>query len=194
MASRKRYRLDQVAVGPGEARPATWTFAGARGRTPVTGREHLYAVIDGNFSSRNVWEFVVRAPAASSEPIEVRPRSTPNLKVWAELPNRSLTFPRATRGDARGKRYCKVSLADPTALGVERPAFRGLDPRHERHELPAWFDTLQTRMRLKQNVRPTRGTDGEVLVVLVSPDDHAAMIRLFFAMKVWVLKERVALA
>ena len=49
-------------------------------------------------------------------------------------------------------------------------------------------------MRLKQNVRPTRGTDGEVLVVLVPSDDHAAMIRLFFAMKVWVLKERVALA
>jgi hypothetical protein len=189
MASRKRYRLDQVAVGPGEARPATWTFAGARGRIPVSGTEHLYAVIDGNFPARNVWEFVVRAPAASSEPIEVRPRSTPNLKVWAELPNRSLTFPRATRGDARGKRYCKVSLADPTGERT-KDLVRG----DERHELPAWFDTLQTRMRLKQNVRPTRGTDGEVLVILVSPDDHAAMIRLFFAMKVWVLKERVALA
>jgi len=55
-------------------------------------------------------------------------------------------------------------------------------------------EQLTISYRLKQNVRPTRGTDGEVLVVLVSPDDHAAMIRLFFAMKVWVLKERVALA
>jgi hypothetical protein len=64
----------------------------------------------------------------------------------------------------------------------------------ERHDLPAWFEPLQSRMRLKQNVRPTRGTDGEALVVLVPSDDHAAMIRLFFAMKVWVLKERVALA
>jgi hypothetical protein len=189
MASRKRYRLDRVAVGPGEARAATWTFASARGRMPVTGTEHLYAVIDGNFPARNVWEFVVRAPAAASEPVEVRPRSTPNLKVWAELPNRSLTFPRATRGDARGKRYCKVSLADPTGERT-KDLVRG----DERHDLPAWFDTLQTRMRLKQNVRPTRGTDGEVLVVLVPSDDHAAMIRLFFAMKVWVLKERVALA
>jgi hypothetical protein len=189
MASRKRYLLDRVAVGPGEARPSTWTFAGARGRVPVAGTEHLYAVIDGNFPARNVWEFVVRAPAASSEAIEVRPRSTPNLKVWAELPNRSLTFPRATRGDARGKRYCKVSLADPTGERT-KDLVRG----DERHELPAWFEPLQSRMRLKQNVRPTRGTDGEVLVVLVPSDDHAAMIRLFFAMKVWVLKERVALA
>jgi hypothetical protein len=49
-------------------------------------------------------------------------------------------------------------------------------------------------MRLKQNVRPTRGTDGDALVVLVSAGDHAAMIRLFFATKVWVLKERVTLS
>ena len=49
-------------------------------------------------------------------------------------------------------------------------------------------------MRLKKNVRPTRGTDGESLVVLVAPDDHAMMIRLFFATKVWVLKEGIALA
>jgi hypothetical protein len=31
-------------------------------------------------------------------------------------------------------------------------------------------------------------------VVLVSAGDHTAMIRLFFATKVWVLKERIALA
>jgi hypothetical protein len=189
MAARKRYLLDRVAVGPGEARPATWTFAAAGGRVPVSGTEHLYAVIDGNFPTRNVWEFVVRVPAASSEPVEVRPRSTPNLKVWAELPNRSLTFPRATKGDARGKRYGKVSLADPTGERT-KDLVRG----DERHDLPAWFGPLQSRMRLKQNVRPTRGTDGESLVVLVPADDHAAMIRLFFATKVWVLKERVALA
>jgi hypothetical protein len=189
MASRKRYRLDRVAVGPGEARAATWTFAGAGGRTPVSGTEHLYAVIDGNFPTRNVWEFLVRTPGAASEPVEVRPRITPNLKVWAELPNRSLTFPRATKGDARGKRYCKVNLADPSGERT-KDGIRG----DQRDQLPAWFDGLRSRMRLKQNVRPTRGTDGEALVVLVPSDDHARMIRLFFATKVWVLKEGVALA
>ena len=49
-------------------------------------------------------------------------------------------------------------------------------------------------MRLKQNIRPTRGTDGQALVVLVPARDHAAMIRLFFATKVWVLKEGIRLA
>ena len=48
-------------------------------------------------------------------------------------------------------------------------------------------------MRKKENVRATGGSDGEALVVLVAAGDHAAMIRLFFAMKVWVPKERVVL-
>ena len=44
-------------------------------------------------------------------------------------------------------------------------------------------------MRTKERVRSTRGTDGNTLVILVQPDDYAMMIRLYFAMKVWVLKE-----
>jgi hypothetical protein len=48
-------------------------------------------------------------------------------------------------------------------------------------------------MRTKSRVRSTRGTDENALVILVDPDDHALMIRLFFAMKVWVLKEGIEL-
>jgi hypothetical protein len=48
-------------------------------------------------------------------------------------------------------------------------------------------------MRVKQNVKNTKGTDSEALVILVSANDYPAMIRLFFATKVWVLKERFAL-
>jgi hypothetical protein len=185
MARRSRYRLDRVLVEPGAQRVSTWTFAGEA----VSGTEQVYTVVDGNFPSRNQWIFVVRLPNERDGRIEVRPRVTPNLKVWAELPDRSLTFSRATKGDARGRWYCQVALADPTGAR-SRDIVRG----DERGELPAWFDPLRSRMRLKQNVKNTRGTDGEALVVLVSPGDHAAMIRLFFATKVWVLKERIALA
>ena len=184
MASRTRYRMDRVTLERGEQRGATWTFAGK----PVTGVEQSYSVTDGNFSGRNRWEFVVRIPKGRGERVEVRPRATPNMKVWAELPDRSLTFTPATKGGARGKWYCPVALADPTGVR-SRDVVRG----DERHRLPPWFDSVQGRMRLKQNVRPTRGTDGNSLVVLVAPGDHAAMIRLFFAMKVWVLKERITL-
>jgi hypothetical protein len=108
--------------------------------------------------------------------------------VRAELPDRSLTFLRATKGEARGKWYCKVALADPTGV-KSRNVVRG----DERGELPPWFDAIKGRMRRKQSVRTTRGNDGEDLVVLVAADDHVAMIRLFFAMKVWILKEKIAL-
>ena len=43
-------------------------------------------------------------------------------------------------------------------------------------------------------MRTTRGTDGNTLAVVIAPDDHAMMIRLFFAMKVWVLKEGITLS
>lgn len=185
MASNTRYRLDRVSAVAGESRPATWTFAGE----PITGTEQTYHVIDHNSpAGRNQWEFVVRIPGARGERVEVRPRITPNLKVWAELPDRSLTFSRATKGDARGKWYCQVALADPTGERT-KDVVKG----DQRNRLPKWFDALQGRMRLKQNVRPTRGTDGQSLVVLIPPEDHEAMIRLFFATKVWVLKERVSL-
>jgi hypothetical protein len=185
MASRKRYQLNRVTVEPRDSRPATWTFAG----TAVTGLEQGYWVTDGNFPTRNTWEFMIRIPKSRSERLEVRPRTTPNVKVWAELTDRSLTFAMATKGEARGRRYCPVALADPTGER-SRDVVRG----DERSKLPPWFDALASRMRLKQTVRPTKGTDGQSLVILVAPEDHATMIRLFFATKVWVLKERITLA
>jgi len=185
MRSRKRYRMERVTVEPGEQRTATWTFAGEA----VSGTERSYTATDGNFDVRNRWDFIVRVPKARKARVEVRPRTTPGQKVWAELPDRSLTFTPATLGSARGKWYCQVALADPTGER-SRDVVRG----DERDLLPGWFDPLRGRMRLKQNVRQTRGTDGQALVVLIRADDHAAMIRLFFAMKVWVLKEGVALA
>jgi hypothetical protein len=185
MAPRKRYQLDRVTVEAGDSRPATWTFAGEA----VAGTERTYAVTDGNFTGRNTWEFIVRVPKARGARLEVRPRTTPNTKVWAELTDRSLTFSRATKGEARGRWYCQVALADPTGAKT-KDVVKG----EERHQLPQWFDALQGRMRLKQNVRPTKGTDGQALVMLVRAGDHAAMIRMFFATKVWVLKEGIRLA
>ncbi len=184
MAKPARYRLDRVTVEAGEERASTWTFGGEA----MSGTEQAYFVRDENFSARNQWQFVVRTPSMRDARVEVRPRTTPNVKVWAELPDRSLTFLRATKGEARGKWYCKVALADPTGV-KSRNVVRG----DERGELPPWFDAIKGRMRRKQSVRTTRGNDGEDLVVLVAADDHVAMIRLFFAMKVWILKEKIAL-
>jgi hypothetical protein len=189
MASRKRYDLDRVAVESREQRSATWTFPEGGERLPVSGTEHVYAVIDENLGGHYLWEFVVLVPDVRGEQVEVRPRLVPKLKAWAELPDRSVMFPLATLGDVRGRRYCKVTLARPQGGGTKSGV------RWEQREtLPRWFEPLRSRMKKKSKVRSTKGTDGDALVIVVPADDHAAMIRLFFAMKVWVLKERVVLA
>ena len=197
MASRKRYRLDQVALEPGETRRAKWTFAKGGRQAPVKGTEHLYTVTDGNLSGRNKWEFLVRVPDDSDGRVEVRPRSTPPTHTWKSLTYRSIQFQKATKGEARGRRYCKVSLAVPPK-GRAKDDPRGTRTKDvirgdQRRDLPKWFESLQGRMRTKESVRSTRGTDGNTLVILVQPDDHAMMIRLYFAMKVWVLKEGIEL-
>jgi hypothetical protein len=184
MSRRKTYRLDRVDVEPGERRPASWTFGGE----PQQGFEQTYHVTDGNVDGRNHWEFVVRIPKRSGDPLEVRPRTTPNVRVWAELPDRSVMFVRGTLGDAKGKRYCVASLAD-----VSGERSRAIVRSEQRDELPPWFDSLRHRMRTKSHVKRTRGTDAGALVLLVPEGDHAGMIRLFFALKVWVLKEGFAL-
>jgi hypothetical protein len=198
MASRKRYRLEQVAVEAGEVRRGKWSFAKGGRQAPVRGDEHLYAVTDGNLTGRNKWEFLVRVPDDSDGRVEIRPRGTPPLQIWKALTYRSVQFQKATKGDARGKRYCKVSLAvPPSGRATEDP--RGTRTKDvirwdQRRLLPRWFQGLERRMRPKERVRSTRGTDGNVLVILVDPADHTQMIRLYFAMKVWVLKEGIELA
>lgn len=182
MASHARYRLDRVEVAPLGSRPASWTFAG----TAVRGTEHTYVATDRNLASKNEWEFLIRVPDDSRARIEVRPRTTPNLKAWEELPDRSLTFMPATRGTARGRWYCQIALAD-----AEGERSKRVVKAADRPGLPKWLRELT--LRRKDSVKLTRGTDADALVKLVPAGDHAEMIRLFFATKVWILKEGVVL-
>jgi hypothetical protein len=49
-------------------------------------------------------------------------------------------------------------------------------------------------MRLKHTVTTTGGNDGYDQVVFLEATDHERMIRLYFAMRVWVLQEGFVLA
>ena len=109
----------------------------------------------------------------------------PNVRAWAGMDRRALMFERVTMGRYRGAFYCKVALADPT--GQRTRVIARVD---ERARLPYWFRSLRTRMRSKEAIRRTRGTDGDALVIVVAPNDHRQMIALFLAAKAWVLKER----
>lgn len=180
----RNYSFEKVDITPGEVRKAAWTFAGEH----MSGEEASYAVTDRNFPGRNQWEFIVRTPRGRDARIEVRPRSAPNVKVWAELPDRSLTFSRSTKAPHTGKHYCQVALADTRGERTKVVVKSG-----QRDRLPRWFGSKASRMRSKETVRHTRGTDGDSLVALVPAGDHEEMIRMFFATKVWTLKEAFVL-
>lgn len=180
----RHYRFDKLAIARAGERPASWTFAGHT----VTGTEFAYLVTDHNFDGRNSWEFLVRAPKDQTGRIEVRPRTVPNLRAWAGLERRSLTFTQARRPSYRGRYYCQIALADPTGTRTKH-VVRG----RERHDLPVWFEELSTSLREKETVRTTKGYDGDELVAVVRQDEHQRMITLFFATKVWVLKDAVLL-
>jgi hypothetical protein len=179
-----KYQPDSLQIIRTTERPATWSFT----REPVSGTEFTYAVVDGNFRSRNVWEFTVRVPEGRDERVEVRPRLTPSLAAWAGLERRSLTFTRARKSAYRGWLYGQVALADPTGERTKDVVRIG-----QRASLPPWFATIESRLRRKETVRATRANDADELVALVRPDEHERMIALFFATKVWILKESVVL-
>lgn len=178
----RRYRLERVTAELKTGRRSRWKI---REEPPVSGTEYLYDVTDGNYPRANVWEFLVRVPRARNGSIEVRPSMVPNIRAWAGLDRRALMFERVTIGRYRGGCYCKVALADST--GERTRLIAKVD---EKDRLPYWFQPLRARMRAKDAIRPTRGTDGDSLVVTVPSDDHTQMIALFLAAKAWVLKER----
>ncbi len=182
--ARRRYRFDKVDIASSGERSASWGFAGSA----VTGTEHAFVVTDGNYRQRNHWEFVARVPKEAGGRIEVRPALLPNDRAWADLDRRSLTFNRATKSRYRGLRYCQVALADPSGRRTKDVVHRG-----EKDKLPVWFKQIGSHIKVKETVRATHGTDGHALVVTVGNDDYKTMIRLFFAMKVWVLKEKIVL-
>lgn len=180
----RKYDPSLLEISVAGHNPSSWTFAGK----PVSGTEHVYLVEDRNFTKAYRWEFVVRVPAQRGELIEVRPRLVPPLQIWAGLDRRSLTFNRANKQPHVGSYYCQVALADPTG---ERT--KDVVHKNERQSLPKWFDAFERQIKLKETVHGTSASDGHSLVVLADPADHRSMIRLFFATKVWILKEKIVL-
>jgi hypothetical protein len=178
------YKLDRIDVEPTGTSRSAWTFAGRM----VRGVEHRYDVTDRNSTSRNKWSFVVRVPHDAHGRVEVRPVATPGDRSYAGLDRRAITFMRATRPGYTAFRYCPLSLADPSGES-SRVIARASDKRR----LPAWLRGLGRRLKKKDTVRTTRGTDGGTLVALVRPDDHQFMIAMFMATKAWVLKRRFTL-
>jgi hypothetical protein len=180
----RRVKVERVVLAPLGQGSSTWELL----RQSASGQEYRYQVADGNSRSPNIWEFVVRVPDSSHREIEVRPVRVPNKRAWAGMERRSLILPVATLGRYRGKRYCRVPFPG-VAGSLKSKRYVRYD---QRDGLPSWFEPFQSRMRKKETVRRTQGTDGSLLVIVVDPDDHGTFVRLFFAVWVWPVSERLA--
>lgn len=175
----KRFDLDLIDIRLINTNPdGRWEFD----REPISGIIYEYSVTDRNFRSPNRWTFVIRVPSrlVGKTYVEVRPTPQhPQKEYWANIDRQSISFRRATKGKYRGLMYVKLFLA-----GVADARNKSIARRGERAFLPEYFDSF--RLRLKKTVTTTKGTDSKHYVALVKRDDHLGMIRLFFALKVWV--------
>ena len=111
--------------------------------------------------------------------ISVMPGTTPNRKLWAGLERRSLQFRNGNIGRHVWLLYTKLSIEDVQGKKNKRVL------TEDDETAPSWI-VEQFAVKPKRKVASTDGNDGRHLVSLVEPDDYAAMIRLFIALKGWV--------
>jgi len=180
----RNYKTSKLEIEYQEEHKASWRFAAKT----VKGTEYIYKVNDANFRSFNSWIFAVRVPADAYGDIIIQPSQTPGKKVWAELDRRAVVLTRATRQYFKSRVYCKLNLADPSGWQTKKGTHRG-----DRNSLPKWFQAFRWRMRLKETVTTTRGSDGRAQIILMERDDYSTMIKLYFALKVWVLQEHFSI-
>ena len=198
MASRKRYRLDQVAVEPGEVRRAKWTFAKGGRQAPVRGNR---APLHGDRRQSRRPEQVGVPGAGAGRRRTDGWRSGPDDTADPHLEGADLPLapiPEGHQGRARGKRYCQGVARRSAQPDARRTIPAGTAPRTSSGATSAAIFPSGSRASRagcgpRSGSAAPEGTDGNTLVILVNPDDHAMMIRLYFAMKVWVLKEGIEL-
>jgi hypothetical protein len=181
MAKKHRYHPLKVNVTLERDQRSSWKWD----ERTIQGTEHVYNVDDGNFDRLKRWQFAVRVPKENGQ-IIVQPVNVPGKAAFAGLQRRSITFQKATKHPFRSKRYCKLNLADPTGEKNRRSTRRG-----QRDALPNWFQYFRPHMRLKDTVTTTAARDGKAQVIVVPADDYRRMIRLYFALRVWIMQEGV---
>jgi hypothetical protein len=181
---KQSYKTGKVEIECQNQHNASWRFSSRA----VKGTEFVYSVKDSNFRSLNNWIVAIRVPNDAYDDVVVQPVQTPGKKVWAGLDRRAVILTRATRQNFKSMVYCKLNLADPSGWQTKKGTRRG-----DRNALPKWFQPFRWRMRLKDTVTTTRGTDAKAQVVLMDREDHSTMIKLYFALKVWVMQEDFSL-
>jgi len=152
-------------------------------KLPIRGTVLVFRVIDKNLAKDNTWVFYAQVPEKDSDNdyVIVRPQTSPGREDLQQLERRAITFQPASVGKT-DQRYCKINLSDPTGEKTKIGVRYG-----ELNQLPTWFGAFGQKLQRKEAVKPTRGTDGGALAMLVDSRDYPTMIHVFFASRVWPL-------
>jgi hypothetical protein len=184
--STKRFNPDLVKVQQVRSnRDGHWQFQNEH----FSGTIYEYSVEDKDFRALNKWTFEIRVPDKFHKGayVVVRPTTRhPQKTYWAGLDRESINLARATKGSYREQMYAKINLSDVTGEKNKIGVSRG-----QRADLPDYIRRFL--LRLKKTVASTKGRDGNYQVAVIEPEDHEAMIRLFFALKVWVRYDNFSL-
>jgi NAD-dependent DNA ligase len=101
--------------------------------------------------------------------------------MWAGLERRSIQFRRADIGKYRHKIYVKLAISDVTGKKTKRIL------NEDTKVLPKWIKALKPIP--KRKVARTKANDGGHLVSVFDAENHRGMIRLFLALKPWILDD-----
>jgi hypothetical protein len=179
MAVKRRFDVDRIVISPGRVdEDSFWEFGG----NVFRGTVYHYVALDANGKLPRPWWFVLHVPSdwRKGAYVLLQALDYPRTRAWTPVGRTAINFAKATMPKFRGMLYAKVRLADPMgSQKYENVAWA------QREVLPGYFAAFN--LRPKRRVATTRGSDGESLVAVMSRDDHAQMIRLYFATKAWPL-------
>lgn len=167
-----------------ENRDGHWKFH----ESQFTGIIYEYEVEDQNFRSPYKWIFEVCVPNKFHREayILVKPTQHPQKSYWASIERKMVNFARVKTGVYRGWVYAKLNIADVTDKKNKIGITKG-----KRSFLPIYIRKFN--LRLKKTAVSTRGTDSNYEIAVTQPQNHRAMIRLFFALKIWVMYDNFSL-
>jgi hypothetical protein len=173
--------LSRIVVSRGRVDPnAHWEF----GTRIFHGAVHHYAALDANAPLPVPWWFILNVPRVLRKGgyVLLQAIDYPRTEAWTPVARTVINFAKATMQGYRGMLYAKIRLADP--MGAQKYENVTWELRGA---LPPYLSEFT--LRAKRKVATTRGSDGDSLVAVIPRDDHAQMIRLFFATKAWPLDQ-----
>ncbi len=179
MAGKISCDIDRIVVSRGRVEEdAYWEFMSRRSH----GAMHHYTALDANQRMPAPWWFILNVPRElrKGEYVLLQAVDYPRIDDWTPIARTVINLAKATMRGYRGMLYAKIRLADP--VGAQK--YENVLWEH-RHALPPYLKSFT--LCAKKKVATTRGGDAESLVAVMPHDDHAQMIRLFFATKAWPL-------